>query len=257
MHYLIGQFLGAISWITIATYVLAYTLVQTIAPDFIGPIGYNTTLISIVAAAPIVIFFIKQNTTLTKMNRSLNLEVKRAKLEAMFDPMTNLLNRKYFVRETERRRKNSESTGYFLMIDTDHFKRINDIHGHAIGDKALMKITSVMRKVLREDDVIGRLGGEEFGIYLKNVNHNQAHKIAERLRKQVATTAITANSGELIHVTVSIGAVYAGREQDIEELMRQADRNLYNAKDKGRNCTVFDYAGVGNLNVSAVPISIN
>lgn len=126
------------------------------------------------------------------------------------------------------------------MLDADNFKNINDTFGHVVGDAVLLKITQVISMTLRDNDIVGRLGGEEFGIYLRNVTRDQARDIAERIRARVANTPIDVGNGKTHQVTVSIGAAFAQESHDLTELMQMADRNLYEAKDKGRNTVVFN-----------------
>ena len=130
------------------------------------------------------------------------------------------------------------------MLDADNFKYINDTFGHDVGDTALMTITKVMQKTLRDGDIVGRLGGEEFGIYLHQLTRPQAYDIAERLRRSVAQTPIEVGTDEPYKMTISIGAVYADKDKTVSEIMKLADRNLYRAKDTGRNRVVFDAATV-------------
>ncbi|MEM9574814.1 MAG: GGDEF domain-containing protein, partial [Pseudomonadota bacterium] len=143
-------------------------------------------------------------------------------------------------RAIEENRDTDEKAGFFLMLDADNFKQVNDTYGHAVGDTVLLKITDVIRSALRDGDIVGRLGGEEFGIYLRGVNRQQAFEVSERIRLQVAETPITVGDDEIYNATVSIGAVFAAKQHNVTQLMQMADRNLYRAKGKGRNQVVFD-----------------
>ncbi len=129
-----------------------------------------------------------------------------------------------------------------LMVDIDHFKRINDSHGHRTGDLVLAAVSEQIRKALRETDVAGRLGGEEFAIMLPETNLGGAILVAERLRKQVATQAIDIDDGQTVQCTLSIGvACLDNTITDLENLLHHADTTLYSAKNGGRN-KVISYA---------------
>ena len=126
-----------------------------------------------------------------------------------------------------------------LVLDLDHFKRVNDTYGHATGDAVLVGFTQTCRESLRAMDVLGRLGGEEFLIVLPETDQAQAAVSCERLRAQIAQLEIPAQSGP-VHISASIGiAVSAAPVEDphaaLAELMHQADTAMYAAKSAGRN----------------------
>jgi diguanylate cyclase (GGDEF)-like protein len=121
------------------------------------------------------------------------------------------------------------------MIDLDNFKEINDKHGHAIGDIALSEIAQKIAGYLREIDIVGRYGGEEFVVLLKDDDLPAALIVAERIRKTIASDLIYTEAGP-IHVTVSIGAdELDSMTANLETLIKRADRALYIAKHNGRN----------------------
>lgn len=125
-----------------------------------------------------------------------------------------------------------------LMIDLDHFKRINDTHGHAAGDEVLKQVAVALQTTLRSIDIIGRLGGEEFAILLPSIELAGAEMVAERLRR-VISGLIPTFEGTAIPVTLSIGCSELSAEAaDLDALLRQADRGLYSAKEGGRNRVV-------------------
>lgn len=227
-------------WAVVGAVVVTYAIVQSLAPEFLEPAIMVAPIVSAIVAAPVTYVFFRQNIKLAQTNCQLQEANKVLGREVSLDPMTNVLNRSHFVREIEERRNNDERAGFFLMLDADNFKQINDTFGHAVGDAALMRITEVIQLTLRDNDIVGRLGGEEFGIYLRNVNRVQAYEIAERIRERVAKTPLDVGNNQPYNVTVSIGAVFATRQHDVGQLMQLADRNLYRAKDKGRNKVVFD-----------------
>jgi diguanylate cyclase (GGDEF)-like protein len=129
-----------------------------------------------------------------------------------------------------------------LVLDIDHFKRINDRWGHPVGDEALKAFASACRRALREQDIFGRIGGEEFAVVLPNSRGDKALMIAERLRKQVEQIALPLECGENLTLTVSIGVVTspdptqnADERPDVGKLLAMADVALYRSKADGRN----------------------
>lgn len=156
-----------------------------------------------------------------------------------FDELTNLYNRRHFM--TLARHELSRSKRYggkvsAMMIDIDHFKRVNDSHGHRTGDIVLAAIASQIRQALRDTDIAGRLGGEEFSVILPETELGNAILVAERLRQQVAAGAIDIGSGNTLNCTLSIGvADWSDKAEDVEKLLHRADQALYEAKNSGRN----------------------
>lgn len=156
---------------------------------------------------------------------------------AILDGLTQVHNRMYFQNAFEEELAKAKGN-YPLSIvigDIDHFKTINDAYGHIAGDKVLKAVTSILKKYLRQNDIIARYGGEEFVIILPGVNMYQAQGIVERLRYQIETSTIS-EEGYNISVTISFGiASYPECGWTTRQLLRQADRALYKAKNEGRN----------------------
>jgi diguanylate cyclase (GGDEF)-like protein len=122
------------------------------------------------------------------------------------------------------------------MIDIDHFKAVNDTYGHHAGDLALQAVAATSREALRDWDILGRIGGEEFAVLLPETESSQSQAVAERLRQTVATAAVPVERGETTHLTVSIGIATAGSEDDdFDALLGRADQALYEAKRTGRD----------------------
>src|SRR5205085_12365913 len=122
-----------------------------------------------------------------------------------------------------------------LLIDLDHFKSINDRFGHAVGDKVLQIFAKTTRGGLRQTDLIGRLGGEEFTVVLADASTDNAYLVADRLRKAFAAAAAVVD-GETIYATASIGvSIIVDPRQDLAKLITLADQALYLAKARGRN----------------------
>jgi two-component system, sensor histidine kinase LadS len=166
-----------------------------------------------------------------------SLEDKLVKL-ATTDSLTGIWNRRYFRSLAKRELDRTNRYGgelALIMIDLDHFKKINDTYGHAVGDEALKMVAGTGHATLRRIDIFARYGGEEFVIALPETPLEQAVQVAERLRLTLAETPITTENGHL-HITVSIGLTITGPgSTDLNTLIQQADEALYQAKDNGRN----------------------
>jgi len=160
--------------------------------------------------------------------------------QANTDQLTKINNRRGFELKYELLQQDfDENRNEFslLLIDIDHFKKFNDTHGHAIGDKVLSYVASTLKSGVTDDDVAARFGGEEFVIALKNSNQEKALEIADELRVTIANKRLRSNQakGSLGNVTVSIGVATIRIEEDLDSLIDRADKAMYQAKDKGRN----------------------
>ena len=174
-------------------------------------------------------------------------ERKKAELElarmAHTDALTGLNNRRHFMQLSEIELSRTSRHGGALsviMLDIDHFKRINDTHGHQVGDAVIQMLASVCVEQLRDLDVIGRLGGEEFAVTMPSADSTQAMQIAERLRLAVEAASVPLPQGQPVRFTVSIGVttlvgIPAKLDHLLDHLLDQADRALYRAKNSGRN----------------------
>jgi diguanylate cyclase (GGDEF)-like protein len=157
---------------------------------------------------------------------------------ARTDAKTGLLNAAAWQREADteivRARRTGDSLA-LLIIDIDHFKRVNDAHGHLVGDQVLVGVASMLRSQLREYDIVGRFGGEEFVVLLPAADIHEARQVAERLRIRIAHMAIPVDD-TLVRVTVSAGvALMSLHGDDLIELLAAADLALYRAKELGRD----------------------
>jgi diguanylate cyclase (GGDEF)-like protein/PAS domain S-box-containing protein len=155
------------------------------------------------------------------------------------DLLTETLNRRGFLKyselEFDRVRRNKRKLT-LVMLDLDHFKRVNDTYGHAAGDLVLATVTKLCRQQIREVDLLGRVGGEEFLILLADETSNQAYDVVERLRQEIAAVRVSTIKGE-VSFTASFGVVTIDPEiHDLEAALRLADDALYEAKHAGRNC---------------------
>jgi diguanylate cyclase (GGDEF)-like protein len=159
------------------------------------------------------------------------------------DALTGLLNRRAFDERLRQELGTSARTGLplgLLMVDVDHFKRINDAHGHAGGDEALRQVARRLAEAARGNDVVTRLGGEEFGVLLPATDAAGIRQAADRLRRAVGGEPL-AILGRAAAVTVSVGAsMRLSADDDAEAMLRRADQGLYRAKAEGRDRVVFD-----------------
>lgn len=163
--------------------------------------------------------------------------------QATTDMLTGAANRRHFMdtaqREIERARRYGNKLS-MLMLDIDHFKRVNDTYGHAVGDEVLRQLPKTVTPLLRKLDFMGRLGGEEFAILLVETDGDAAAIVAERLRKGLQGVEVR-TMGVQLHFTVSIGCTEVrvkDQGEDVKAALERADEALYRAKDSGRNKVV-------------------
>jgi diguanylate cyclase (GGDEF)-like protein len=188
--------------------------------------------------------------------------------KSRIDTKTGLLNVSTWESEAEReiaRAVRTRSPLAIAMVDIDHFKVVNDTHGHLVGDKALRAVAGALREQLRSYDLAGRFGGEEFAILLPQTREAQALRIAERLRTHIASLTIPvseeaatvgeeAATGPVIRLTVSVGVASLDRiGPELTDLLAAADAALYLAKQAGRNQTHIATVGTATPLAQAVP----
>jgi diguanylate cyclase (GGDEF)-like protein len=164
---------------------------------------------------------------------------KQIEVQAQTDHLTGLCNRRYFIDLAEReltRAIRFQRPLTLLMIDIDHFKAINDTWGHRTGDTVLQEVSRLLRNTLRDEDIFGRLGGEEFGVVIVETEGADAVKIARRLCTTVADALIVPQGTERVPVSISIGFTQLKeRNMDFNSLLDEADQAMYGAKQAGRN----------------------
>jgi diguanylate cyclase (GGDEF)-like protein len=156
---------------------------------------------------------------------------------ALRDGLTSTFNRRYFVDRlhTEIRfAVRHEKSLALLFVDIDHFKKINDVHGHLAGDEVLAGVARVMTETIRAEDVLARYGGEEFAVICREIDAEGANKLGERLRSAVADHKFE-HAGKVIPVTISVGAAVESKIDDANAFIAAADAAMYDAKRAGRN----------------------
>jgi diguanylate cyclase (GGDEF)-like protein len=238
-----------------ATTILAYVGIRNAAgvsgaeaPAPLGHVGHYlfASLVLLATAILLGIFLIypqmrmqvREEGELRAMARSLSRRSETLEQAALTDALTGMNNRRYF----------DEALGQYLMefgrigkpvglmiFDLDHFKLINDTHGHDVGDDVLRAVATCLKDMTRYHDVVARLGGEEFAVVAPGMNADMLARLAERIRAAIAVIPITVTGNVRLRVTSSVGlAVWNGKE-DADELFRRADQHLYRAKRLGRN----------------------
>ena len=163
---------------------------------------------------------------------------------AMHDPLTGIANRRFVEISLAARLEELKRYGFgfsVMFIDADHFKKINDTHGHGVGDRILKMISATVANSLRSFDIIGRWGGEEFVVLLVNTKREDLFKLADRLRRLVSQSALTLENGETLKITVSIGATAAQKGDTVESLVERADKLMFESKRRGRNLVSIEF----------------
>lgn len=162
--------------------------------------------------------------------------------QALNDPLTGVLNRrglsdalKTLLPIIEAKQKPLN----VIVVDIDHFKRINDKHGHRAGDQVLTEIAGKLKRFTRASDLVARIGGEEFVILLPELDTTDVHMIANRIRQEIADAPVILPNRQ-VKVTASFGITFASGRIDFDTLLNNADRLMYQAKHEGRNCICFD-----------------
>ncbi len=181
--------------------------------------------------------------TLTKLQLSqskIKAQNKELQNLANFDQLTGIFNRRAFFDHGEKQLKLCTQTNMPLsciMCDIDHFKLINDNHGHPVGDSAIQVVTSLLSRNIRQNDVLGRYGGEEFCIVLPGISQKKGFEIAERMRESIEQLAGKGvRSVEGLRITASFGiSILSSKNQSLPDLIELADKALYASKDSGRN----------------------
>ena len=161
---------------------------------------------------------------------------------ALLDSLVELGNRRYIEINLKGRLEELKRYGWqfgVLFIDIDHFKNINDLYGHDMGDKLLKMVGKTILNSIRPFDVLGRWGGEEFIVIMVNINQDNLYSVANRFRLFVEQSSIS-NGTEIVRATVSIGATLALRDDTIKTLVKRADELMYQSKGGGRNCVTMN-----------------
>ena len=235
--------------VAIASVLASLAIVSIVVPMIGGTVDGNAWVMSIVCplviAGPASAHMFWQRDRLCRAHDELAqahilLAQAHAQLreKASRDDMTGMLNRENFFASLDRTRGNA-GRGVLLLVDADHFKRINDGWGHLVGDDALQAIAAAIGRGVRSGDILGRIGGEEFGVLVRAGTEREGLRVAERIRREVELIQFRPRGERLVPLTVSVGAANCDVDASVSELMRAADERLYEAKRGGRNCVVL------------------
>lgn len=186
---------------------------------------------------PLIRTQVREEGKLRAMTETLSARSETLEQAALTDALTGMQNRRYFddaLKEyIEEFRRIDKPIG-LMILDLDHFKDVNDTHGHDVGDEVLRAVASCLRDMTRYHDVVARLGGEEFAVVAPNMDEDLLMKLAERIRKAIASMAVMSGNVRL-KITTSVGLAVWDKRESAEEFYRRADRLLYQAKRMGRN----------------------
>ncbi|MER8571649.1 GGDEF domain-containing protein [Mesorhizobium sp. M1338] len=174
---------------------------------------------------------------LRAMTVSLSARSETLEHAALTDGLTGMQNRRYFddaLKEYLEEFRRIEKPVGLMILDLDHFKQVNDTHGHDVGDEVLKAVANCLKDMTRYHDVVARLGGEEFAVVTPNMDADLLGKFAERIRKAIANMSVLSGNVRL-KITTSVGLAVWDRKETAEEFYRRADRQLYEAKRQGRN----------------------
>jgi diguanylate cyclase (GGDEF)-like protein len=220
---------GTLFCICVALFVDSFNFASMPPDRLMRAIMINVFLPAALAGPPIYFFMRKL--------RDLRVAHDRLATLASTDPLTGVLNRGALTALIEQKLASDDSAsvrGALLILDADNFKSINDSYGHEQGDIALKLITDAARSVLRKTDLIGRIGGEEFCVFLPGATQLTADAVGERIRHAVSVVPFL--PGDRLHrLSVSVGGAVFDRRLPLSDLLRVADQQLYAAKQNGRN----------------------
>lgn len=163
------------------------------------------------------------------------------KIKSETDGLTGILNKESFIEYVQKYMdtKGFGSRSLFLVLDIDFFKEVNDTHGHLAGDSILKDLSALIKSAIRDNDIFGRIGGEEFGIFAKEIGDMKVYRYCERIRKKISRTVFKFEEKE-IKITISIGCAVSQNEKRYDNVFKKADSALYRAKNNGRDkCLIF------------------
>jgi two-component system cell cycle response regulator len=186
---------------------------------------------------PLIRKQVMEESKLRRMAASLSAKSLTLEQAAVTDGLTGIQNRRYFddaLKEYLAEFQRIDKPIGLMVLDLDHFKQINDSHGHKIGDDVLKAVAKCLKDLTRYHDVVARLGGEEFGVLVPNIDGDLLQKLAERIRRAVAALPIASGNVRLT-ITTSVGLAVWDRHETAEKLVARADKMLYEAKRLGRN----------------------
>ena len=186
---------------------------------------------------PMIRTQVREEGKLREMTASLSARSQTLEHAALTDGLTGMQNRRYFddaLREYLDEFRRIEKPVGLMILDLDHFKQVNDTHGHDVGDEVLRAVASCLKDMTRYHDVVARLGGEEFAVVAPNMDTDMLIRFAERIRKAVSGLVVMSGNVRL-KITTSVGLAVWDRKENADDFYKRADKQLYQAKRMGRN----------------------
>lgn len=189
--------------------------------------------------AVVYVFYLLKRTMDFKVQETIEARIVERKLffQATIDELTGLFNRRHFLNQVQEQLDELNSNSALLLLDIDDFKQINDTYGHIAGDQVLIGFSLLLKNACAANrSIVGRIGGEEFAVFLTKVSEEEAQQVAERVRSMIGTSKIPVNDQKQTIVTVSGGLAFVTRDgMKFEELYQRADIALYISKRNGKN----------------------
>ncbi|MDX3977552.1 GGDEF domain-containing protein [Shinella sp.] len=244
MYKILGKALAVGALSTLASLMISFAFVPMMGGKVAGA-GLVMTIVCPIAIsipASLVHFYLAEkvrsaNAALAQAKDELADAYARLQYQAQRDALTGVFTRATFMAALDERSR-AGAHGGLLFLDVDHFKSVNDRFGHAAGDEALSRIGALLSRLVTEDDLVGRLGGEEFAVFLHAASPERMLDHSQVIREAVEAVDLRSQEGTRIALGISIGAFHCAPRFDPVEALAASDRNLYRAKSAGRNTVV-------------------
>lgn len=220
--------------ILIVGFIIGYAAFLVVRPSG-GPTVITLIVETILFGGSIFVFIV---TRLSLTTTSDVVRIASLERDALVDPLTGVFNRRYLTMKLDEEVARARREGHplaTLMFDVDHFKHVNDVYGHAIGDLVLRHVSSLLVQNARLSDTVIRYGGEEFVVIAPNSSEAEAAELGIRLIEEIANAPVSLPDGETLSVTASAGAAALPTQGSAEMMLKEADHALYRAKKEGRN----------------------
>lgn len=216
----------------------------------IGEAAYDQFTTSIMIHAFVLLLFMSSLVAivyiLSRLKKTMDHKIQEANdarlteqtlfFQATIDGLTGLFNRRHFLNKVQEQLDITSSATCLLLLDIDDFKQVNDTHGHIAGDQVLIEFSTILKMIFAEKGIVGRVGGEEFAVFLNGISEEESLEVAEYLRSSVNDSMIPLHEEKQIHITISGGIAYSNRKEiKFEELYQYADTALYQSKAHGKN----------------------
>jgi len=248
---------GAVVLLAVCLSLIITHIAMILSTGRASSVGYIiATIVPLLVATPVTFYIERQRKILAdahlelqRTNSQLQKVLAKTEYAARHDYLTGLMNREHFLTALGQCRRKSDQ-GAVLVLDVDHFKNVNDTYGHLVGDKALQAIVAAIVGSVRERDFVGRMGGEEFAIFLPGVGLDQVTMVAERIRASVENVRFEAADGMVHPLTLSVGGALSTGSETAIDLIHIADARMYQAKRAGRNRVVIYESNATPANVS-------